>query len=192
MTDLTAIYAKELAFVTEYHNWFSQYSAAEKRLQGALDEYAAAPFSEAEYGAVYGYSDWDESCNAADPDEEFNTFIQKRVDSVELANPYWGSHVPYTEQTTLALKVGYFEGLLTNRYDSQRFNTSSYYRLGQLLGTMAAKGEIPHDSWKAIVWAVDDLTGFNRSLPLGRESLQIAKDIAAQINADKAAELQAA
>jgi hypothetical protein len=46
---------------------------------------------------------------------------------------------------------------------------------------MASKGVIPHDSWKDIVWAVDDLTGFKRSLPLGGETLKVAKDIATQI-----------
>jgi hypothetical protein len=97
---------------------------------------------------------------------------------------FWGAHMPFSEQVTLALRVGYYEGLLTNQYDGYRFNVSSYYRLGQILGSMARRGEIPHDSWKAIVWAVDDLTGFMKSLPLGVQTYNIAKDIAASINGE--------
>jgi hypothetical protein len=116
-------------------------------------------------------------------DEDYEDYEEGVAPTVR-PSAFWGAHIPFSEQVTLALRVGYYEGLLTNQYDSYRFNVSSYYRLGQILGSMARRGEIPHDSWKAIVWAVDDLTGFMKSLPLGVQTYNIAKDIAASINGE--------
>ena len=128
-----------------------------------------------EYAYVQEYQNWAEG--AVDVTDDYGDQIPTNLQ----ASPYWGAHMPYSEQVTLALRLGYYEALLTNTIDGNRFEVSSYYRLGQILGTMAAKGLIPHDSYKAIVWAVDDLTGFMRSLPLGTETLRVAKEIAQTI-----------
>jgi hypothetical protein len=128
-----------------------------------------------EYDYVQDYQEW--AKGAALVEDDYGDNIPTNLQ----ASPYWGANMPYSEQVTLALRLGYYEALLSNTIDGNRFQVSSYYRLGQILGTMAAKGIIPHDSWKDIVWIVDDLTGFKKSLPLGTETLKVAKQIAAEI-----------
>lgn len=134
-----------------------------------------------EYAYVCEYQKW-----AAQPVYDLNDWDEPELVPTNLRkSTWWRAEMPFSEQVTLALRLGYYEALLTNTIDKTRFEVSSYYRLGQILGTMAAKGTIPHSSWKDIVWAVDDLTGFNRSLPLGTETLKVAKQIANQINTQK-------
>jgi hypothetical protein len=134
-----------------------------------------------EYAFVKEYQNWVQG--AMEVTDDYGDNIPTNLQ----ASPYWGTHMAYSEQVTLALRLGYYEALLTNKVDGNRFEVSSYYRLGQILGTMAAKGLIPHDSYKAVVWAVDSLTGFKRSLPLGTETLRVAKEIAQAITGEPVA-----
>ena len=134
-----------------------------------------------EYAFVKEYQNWVQG--AMEVTDDYGDQVPTNLQ----ASPYWGADMAYSEQVTLALRLGYYEALLTNKIDGNRFEVSSYYRLGQILGTMAAKGLIPHDSYKAVVWAEDNLTGFKRSLPLGTETLRVAKEIAQAITGEPVA-----